>query len=235
MLKYKSYFSITIILICSFILGRGAAIFASTYLLSNTTTDYSKYTIVLDAGHGGMDPGKIGINNYFEKDINLAICLKLEKLLLNKGFNVIMTRTDDIDLSPTDSNNHKSDDLKKRVSIIEDNKADITISIHQNSFTDSSTHGPQTFFLTISEESEQLATLIQNNLDNSLDINESRGIKNNDDYYILKKSPTPTVIVECGFLSNPNEANLLITDSYQSKLARSIYSGICEYFNSNTI
>ncbi|MEE1100521.1 MAG: N-acetylmuramoyl-L-alanine amidase [Agathobacter sp.] len=189
-----------------------------------------KCCIAIDAGHGGLDPGKVGINGALEKDINLAIALKLSKLLEEKGFSVILTRTSTEDLSDKDSTNRKLDDLRNRVKLISDKKADFTVSIHQNSFTDPSVRGPQTFYYSESEESKTLASIIQLSLDTSLEIEKSRGIKENSDYYIFKKNPTPTVIVECGFLSNSDEASLLTTDEYQNKITKAICDGIIDYY-----
>lgn len=210
----------------SFLFGRQAAAFAKSHNLQNRST-----VIVLDAGHGGMDPGKVGVNNVLEKDVNLAIVYKLKEILQNKGFTVVLTRTDDGDLSSEDSNNHKMEDLTKRVDIIKENHADLVVSIHQNSFTDASSCGPQVFYYGESSESEVLATELQNALDDTLNISVSRGIKVNNGYYLFKNSPAPMVIVECGFLSNANEADLLATDAYQSRLARAIYGGICTYLS----
>ena len=164
-----------------------------------------------------------------EKDLNLAIVYKLKELFENKGFTVVLTRTDDDDLSSENSTNHKMEDLTKRVDIIKKHHADLVVSIHQNSFTDTSSCGPQVFYYGASEESKTLAIQLQNALDEALEVSDSRGIKCNNGYYIFKNSPAPIVIVECGFLSNSNEADLLATDAYQSKLARTIYEGVCRY------
>lgn len=213
-----------LLFIFSFLFGRQAAAFAKNHNLKNRST-----VIVLDAGHGGRDPGKVGVNNVLEKDLNLAIVYKLKELFENKGFTVVLTRTDDDDLSSENSTNHKIEDLTKRVDIIKKNRADLVVSIHQNSFTDTSSCGPQVFYYGASEESKTLAIQLQNALDEALEVSDSRGIKCNNGYYIFKNSPAPIVIVECGFLSNSNEADLLATDGYQSKLARTIYEGVCRY------
>ncbi len=223
--KYIKNFLVVLLLCTSFIFGRGLAVYG------NDSTSAKPCTIVLDAGHGGDDPGKIGINGALEKDINLSITLKLKQLLENKGYNVVLTREDSNDLSSEDASNHKREDMKKRVQIMSDSDAAITVSIHQNSFTDESVHGPQVFYYASSSDSMELATVVLSSLDKTLSMTESRGIKANDSYYLLKKSPTPTIIVECGFLSNYNEADALTTDSYQNKIARGIYLGICEYLS----
>lgn len=210
----------------SFFSARGMAYLVHAHA-SNTSP--SDITIVIDAGHGGADPGKVGFNNILEKDVNLAIAIKLEKLFMNKGFNTIMTRESDCDLSGDESLHRKVYDLRNRIKLIEDNNATIAVSIHQNSFPDSAVHGPQVFYYSDSDLSQKLATLVQKEIDDNLFISQSRGIKANSDYFLLKKSPTPTVIVECGFLSNPDEASALVDDGYQNKLIRAIYLGICNY------
>lgn len=216
-----------LLLIFSFLFGRQVAAFARTHNMQNRST-----VIVLDAGHGGMDPGKVGINNVLEKDVNLAIVYKLKEILENKGYTVVLTRTDDKDLSSENATNHKMEDLVNRVDIMKSNHANLVISIHQNSFPNESCYGPQVFYYGSSAESERLATELQNALDQTLEVSESRGIKCNNDYYIFKNSPAPIVIVECGFLSNSQEADLLNDEMYQSKLARAIYEGIGNYLSS---
>ncbi len=223
--KYIKNFLVALLLCTSFISGRGLAVYGSD------STDSKACTIVLDAGHGGDDPGKIGINGALEKDINLSITLKLKQLLENKGYNVVLTREDSNDLSSENASNHKREDMNKRVDIMSNSDAAITVSIHQNSFTDESVYGPQVFYYASSDDSMELASVVLSSLDETLAMTESRGIKANDSYYLLKKSPTPTIIVECGFLSNYNEADALTTDSYQNKIARGIYLGICEYLS----
>lgn len=191
-----------------------------------------KCCVAIDAGHGGPDPGKVGINGELEKDVNLAIALKLSEMLEKKGFSVILTRTTTDDLASGSADNRKLEDLQNRVALIEKSKADYTVSIHQNSFTDSSVCGPQTFYYSESESSKEFAAIIQQSLDSILDTEKSRGIKANSDYYLFRKNPTPTVIVECGFLSNPTEAKLLTSDEYQNTVAKAIYNGIIDYWNS---
>lgn len=214
-------------------------LFVSVFFLAYSFAAYAKSssnkikcTIAIDAGHGGQDPGKVGINGALEKDVNLAIALKLSDLLEKKGFKVVLTRTTTNDLAEVNSTNRKLDDLKKRVEIINNNKVDFSVSIHQNSFTNANVCGPQTFYYEQSQDSKDLASLIQESLDSSLEITNPREIKANSDYYIFKKIPTPTVIVECGFLSNPDEAQKLTTDEYQNKIVKAIYNGIINYYNS---
>ncbi|MBR4026675.1 MAG: N-acetylmuramoyl-L-alanine amidase [Lachnospiraceae bacterium] len=198
-----------------------------------TTQNSSKYCIVLDAGHGANDPGKIGINNVLEKDINLSIVLKLKPLLENKGFYVVLTRDSDKILASEDSSSIKRDDMIARVNLIKETSPILTVSIHQNSFTDSSSKGPQVFYYTSSTESKALADNMQNRMNQILSPEKERTPQKNDSYYLLKNSPTPIIIAECGFLSNSYEADLLTTELYQLKVARSVYFGIIDYCKTN--
>ena len=217
--------------VSSFLLARAGAAFVS----AKSTTDSPK-CIVLDAGHGGSDPGKVGCGDILEKDINLAIVYKLKTLFENKGFKVVLTRTDDKPLAAKNSQNMKVEDMRNRVALITETMPVMTISIHQNSFPDSASSGPQVFLSDQSPEGEVIAATLQDTLNTIMDPPKPRVSKSNDDYYILKKTPTPTVIVECGFLSNEKEASDLTTEAYQEKLARAIYLGTCEYLaNQSTL
>lgn len=190
----------------------------------------SKIVVVIDPGHGGSDPGKVGINDALEKDINLAIAMKLKELLENEGYEVVLTRKDNNGLYKDSDTNKKVADMKKRCEIIENAEADIVVSIHQNSYTNESVSGAQVFYYKNSQEGKKLAAAIQEALKNYLDEDNNRVEKANDSYYMLLHTPCPTVIVECGFLSNYEEAQALITEDYQQKVAQAIMMGIEEYF-----
>ena len=190
--------------------------------------------IVLDAGHGGFDPGKVGINEALEKDINLSIVKKLRTLLEEEGFTVYLTREDDKLLAPANSTSKKKDDMIARIEMITELNPFFTISIHQNSFTDASTSGPQVFYYKDSEESATMAQVIQDVLNVQLAPAKKRVPQANENYYLLTRTPTPTVIVECGFLSNPTEADLLTQEEYQSRVANSIFLGILSYYEAST-
>lgn len=185
------------------------------------TTEKAK--IVIDSGHGGSDPGKIGINGVLEKDVNLKIAYKLKNLLEEQGVAVVMTRKTETGLADS-----KADDMKRRVEIINQEKPVLCVSIHQNSYSDEMIKGAQVFYYTHSDKGEQVAELLQQEL-LKVDADNTRQKKANDTYYVLKKSEVPTVIVECGFLSNRKEAELLNTDEYQQRLAEAIASGIVKY------
>lgn len=153
-------------------------------------------TIVVDAGHGGIDPGKIGINNALEKDINLAIALKLERSLRENGINVVMTRKDDNGLYKETDSNKKVIDMKNRLAIIEEAKPVLAVSIHQNSYPDSSVSGVQVFYYKDSAKSKEAAEIMQAQLIRTLKPKKERVAKDNSSYYLLKKTSVPIVIVE---------------------------------------
>ena len=186
--------------------------------------------IVIDPGHGGEDLGKIAVDGALEKDINLTIALALGTYLKEHGADVHYTRQTDEGLYSSGAVSKKSEDLKKRCSIVENVNPDITISIHQNSYTESYVKGAQVFYYSQSAPSMELAKNIQKELIQTADPENHREAKANDSYYILKRTVSPTVIVECGFLSNPKEAELLQKESYQKKIVQGIYNGIVQYF-----
>lgn len=203
--------------------------FAGIPLKKANATEEVKKVIVVDAGHGGNDPGKVSGNNVLEKDVNLQIATKLANELENAGFRVVMTRTEDNGLYKEDDVNKKAADLRARCEIAEEENADLLISIHQNSFSDSNVRGGQTFYYTHSVKGKKMALLIQEHL-KSADKDNTREAKANDSYYLLIHTPCICVIVECGFLSNAAEAELLVSDEYQNRLADSITDGVKEYF-----
>ena len=226
---------LTVLLVLAMIfLARESVQFVST-LEEGTRKAFQKngdeITIVVDAGHGGMDPGKIGINNALEKDINLAVALKLERNLRENGINVVMTRTDDSGLYKETDSNKKVRDMKNRLAIIEEAKPALAVSIHQNSYPDSSVSGVQVFYYKDSVKSKEAAEIMQTQMIRTLKPRKERVAKDNSSYYLLKKTSVPIVIVECAFMSNPTEAELLTQDSYQERVAWAIYMGIMQIIN----
>lgn len=208
----------------AFLLARPDVVFVQS---ENITEE--KICIVIDAGHGGSDPGKVGVNGALEKDINLALALKLKELLKNKDFEIILTRDSDIGLYSEGSTNKKVEDMQNRCKIITEANPNFTISLHQNSYTTSDVCGAQVFYYGQSAAGKELAEILQSSLIANVSPENKRVAKANESYYLLKKTPTPTVIVECGFLSNPSEADLLLTEDYQNTLTNAIYLGILEY------
>lgn len=189
--------------------------------------------VVIDAGHGGFDPGKVGVNNALEKDINLAIAMELKELLELNDIKVIMTRETDQGLYSESDRNKKAEDMKARVKIINESNAALVVSIHQNSFTQESSHGAQLFYYSKSNIGKEFAEIMQTQIKETLKDGNHRVEKANDNYYLLKNSNYPIVIVECGFLSNNKEAALLATSEYQRKLAWAIHLGILQFMNKN--
>lgn len=190
-----------------------------------------KQVVVLDAGHGGSDPGKIGINHALEKDINLAIVEKIRFYLEQEGVEVVLTRADDNGLYTAADGNKKRADMRKRCEIITQTEASLVVSIHQNSYHDESVKGAQVFYYKSSARGKRLAELIQKRFDYVLGEENRRTIKANDSYYLLLHTSCPIVIVECGFLSNWGEAEKLIDPDYQDRVAWTIYMGIMQYLN----
>lgn len=192
-------------------------------------TPVTNRVVIIDAGHGGGDPGAIGITGTLEKDINLNIALKLQQFIEKNGGTVLMTRVDDEMLGTT-----KREDMNIRKKLREENSGDIFVSIHLNSFPKSNCNGAQTFYAD-NEESKVLAEKIQKNMVKFLDEDNTRIAKKLSDVYLLKKVNIPSIIVECGFLSNSKEEKLLADEQYQSKIAFAVYSGILEFFNEENL
>lgn len=191
----------------------------------------SSPVVVIDAGHGGKDPGKVGVNGALEKEINLQIALRLKSLLEQNDVAVVLTREEDKDLASEQTTSRKNEDLRARVALIAAAEPMVMVSIHQNSYPEEEVDGAQVFYYSGSDSGKMLGSIIQNNLKSEIDDGNHRVAKANKEYYLLKKATCPAVIVECGFLSNPAEAALLVTEEYQEKLAFSIHLGIMEYIN----
>lgn len=185
--------------------------------------------LVIDAGHGAFDPGKVGVNGAKEKEINLAIAKKLRTYMEAAGFTVYMTRESDDALYAETDSNKKAADMRSRIQTMEEKKPEFSVSIHQNSFTQESSFGAQVFYYGNSAEGKQLAECLQTTIKSVIADENHREAKANESYYLLRKSPCPMVIVECGFLSNNREAELLVTEEYQDKMAWAICLGITEY------
>lgn len=189
--------------------------------------------VVIDPGHGGADPGKVGLSGTKEKDINLGIAKELGNVLMKNGYKVVMTRTEDVVLSSGEKFS-KVGDLNARCKTINDtyaaNQECVLISIHQNSFTQQSVHGAQCFYYQRSEKSKQLAEIIQKHLNERINTEKAKKEKPNDSYYMLINSKCPGVIVECGFLSNSEEEAKLSSPEYQKELAEIFKTCLDEYF-----
>lgn len=227
--KNDILFLLSVICISVFMLN-----FSLNYKTASVFLSSSGRVVVLDAGHGNIDGGAVGANGSIEKDINLAICQKLQAYLEQNGITVVLTRNDDnaiVDTKNKTVRQIKRDDLKYRRNMRDIEGADIFVSVHMNKFPDAKYKGAQVFYASTPEKSKLLGETIQNSLIENLDKSNTRMAKKAENsIYILKNSKTPSVIVECGFLSNEAEEKLLQSESYQKKVAWSIFAGIEKYF-----
>jgi N-acetylmuramoyl-L-alanine amidase len=212
--RYLIYFIIVIALIVTLLV----------IPLSQPVMSQRDTVIVIDAGHGGFDGGAEGrLTGIKEDGLNLAVSKKLEAMFKNQGYTVIMTREDEDALGRT-----KDEDMKNRKQIIENSNADIVISIHMNKFVDTSCHGPVVFYHEDSAEGEKLAKLMQVKLVELLKPERPR-VEKPESYFILRSGEAPCVLVECGFLSNERDEQLLQTEEYQELCASAIFKGAMLY------
>lgn len=210
----------------------GKVVNASEYVETLSTTGK---VVVLDAGHGGEDPGAVSAySGAKEKDITLVITQKTKKLLEDAGYTVLMTRSEDIlgyDDEKLSMTAKRRQDLLKRKKMMDESKADIVISIHLNSFSDSQYHGAQTFYTKESLSSKKLAISLQTALKEILEPeNEREALLKSEEIIITKNCKVTTAIVECGFLSNQEEEKKLVDEAYQTKIAEAIKAGVDNYF-----
>jgi len=204
---------------------------SSNNLVETTSTPVSGK--VIDAGHGVPDEGAQSSTGTTEAETNLKISLKVQNLLEQSGCTVILTRSDENAIYDVDSNTLKQkkiSDIRNRVKIGNESSADIFVSIHLNKIPQQQYYGWQCFYKEGNEQSNKLAKSIQENLNKSMQKENNRVAMKIDNIYIIKHVEIPTSIVECGFLSNPEEEKQLLDDNYQNRLAWGIYSGIINYF-----
>ena len=220
-----------ILLVSMYFVARESAAYINSDNVVVGEKEEKQFCVVVDAGHGGADPGKVGINGDLEKDINLQIAEKLKMFLEAQGVKVVMTRTDGEGLYDENASNKKVQDMKRRIAIIEEAQPEIVVSIHQNSYHEEYVHGAQVFYYNGSVTGKKLADLIQKRFVINVDPENKREAKANDSYYLLKKTSQPIVIVECGFLSNSAEAEKLHSETYQEKTAWAVHMGILQYLN----
>lgn len=201
--------------ICAFARGGAAA--------SNAIPQCA-LTVVLDAGHGGIDVGAVGANGTIESDLNLKYCQMLKGVLEEYGVNVVMTRSTKDGLYSEFKNGFKREDMRKRKEIIVATNPDAVISIHMNKYSASSSHGAQVFYDDEKGTGKVLAETLQEIFKKQLD--SARAEAQAGDLYMLKCIDKPSILVECGFLSNPEEERLLITPEYQKKICLCIASAL---------
>lgn len=204
-------------------------VLGTTYLYSFSLPSASKI-IVIDAGHGGIDPGanRLGVR---EKDINLAIALKLKEILHQQGFRVVLSRQSDIELSPECDNKkirgryHR--DLAARVEMVEEADADLFVSIHANAVSNGSRHGAEVFYAPKSATGKELAKAIQNELCNVAKVSRTAMPA---DYFVLRRNKIPAVLIEVGYITNSQERLLLQSSEYQQEVASAIAKGILLFY-----
>lgn len=239
-MKYKrvAVTSIVLIIILVIIISYfGFASLAASFGYSKTghrdkaspTASIPKPTVIIDAGHGGIDPGAVD-NGLVEKDLNLKVAEKLKAFLSIAGVDTLMTRSDDSLLGQGETvRKHKTADLKERLNILNAAENCVFVSIHMNKFSSASARGLQAFYASASSDANVLAENIQE-FARLLDPSNKRQIKpDGKTIYILENTNKTAVLVECGFISNAEESRLLASDEYQNKLAFAIYCGIIKY------
>jgi len=193
-----------------------------------------KPVVVLDAGHGGLDSGAVGKNGTLEKDVNLAIVKALRDMLEMSGFQVVLTRDEDIsiyDAGVEGIRNQKLSDMDNRLEIIQSYPDSVFLCIHQNNYTDPKYFGGQMFYNNNNPDNRTLAQIMQNRF-SVLQPGNDREIKlSGNELFLLKSNKNPSLMIECGFLSNPDEEAKLATWEYQQKVAFTIYSGLMEFID----
>lgn len=204
-----------------------------TQIVSYTASKFNGITIVLDAGHGGRDGGSVGANGTIEKTINLEYTLLLKDRLVNAGYRVILTRKNDDGLYNAFAKNKKLSDMNERFKIIKKANPNLVVSIHMNSFKNSSARGASTYYRQGDKASQTVGDLIQKSLHASCNANYTNSKVG--DYYILNCSYYTSVLIECGFISNPNEEALLNSKEYKLKFVEAVFDGIFLYFGNNSI
>lgn len=211
---------ISIVLVCS-IVGVCCAV-------QTAASPKPEYTIVIDAGHGGRDGGAVGSSGVTESELNLKYAKELKSLCEDFGIGVVMTRSDMNGLYDESAPNKKKSEMERRKNIINSSRADLVISIHMNSFPLPSSNGAYVFYANGSDEGYSLAKSVQTSLCQSFD--NAREYVSVGDYFVLNYSSIPSVLVECGFLSNPQEEANLKSDEYCQKFCYSLLVGILSYF-----
>lgn len=195
----------------------------------------NKTKIVLDAGHGGIDGGVVGkLTGIKESELNLKVVKKLEKYLINSGISVTLTRNSDAGLYGVATKNLKKKDMQKRSEIINSASPDLIVSVHMNKYSLSTRRGAQVFYKANDEKSKLLAESVQNCFNDMEEASRNCSVLTGD-YYILKCSNYPSIIAECGFLSNSQDETLLVTEEYQDKIAYAIFKGIVGYLTQNNL
>lgn len=206
-----------------------AIILSSFFVAKNVVAKpMQHYSVVIDAGHGGLDGGCVGKSTgVYESDLNLKFAYNLQKQLSNFGISCTLTRKTTDGLYDINAKNHKKSEMSVRKKIIDDTSPNLVISLHMNSYPLQSCQGAQTFYKKDNEQSKILANNIQEELCTLTNTKSSQGKVG--DYYIVNCTNIPSVLVECGFLSNIEEEKLLVTTTYQTKICYAISVGIIKF------
>lgn len=232
----KKSIKLTVSIVCCFIALAICARFTER-VLPTAAAPSDKPIVVLDAGHGGLDSGAVGVTGVLEKNINLSIVLALREMLEMSGFQVVLTRDQDISIHDPDVTgirNQKLNDMDNRLEIIQSYPDSIFLCIHQNNYTDPQYFGGQMFYNNNNPNNRTLAQIMQNKFA-VLQPGNDREIKlSGDELFLLKSNQNPSLMIECGFLSNPDEEAKLSTWEYQQKVAFTIYGGLMEYLDAVT-
>ena len=223
----KNYLAVISILLITIITA--IVCFGALYKKPIGNASANNVKIVLDAGHGGVDGGVTGVlTGVKESDLNLKVVKKLESLLINAGFSVVLTRVTDAGLYGVSSSSLKKKDMEKRRSIIKKAKPNLVVSIHMNKYSLQTRRGAQVFYKPNDERGKLLAQCVQDSFNQMQECVKQSNILTGD-YYILNCTEYPSIIAECGFLSNPEDEALLIKEEYQESIAYSIFKGIVAY------
>ncbi len=222
----KIFVSVFVFSLVVFMLAAAFKVYEPMNLAASARQTTIRPTVVLDAGHGGFDGGATSVYGNIEKDINLSIAKKTEDFLKILGFEVVMTRKDENALA-----SNKKDDMYKRLEIVKGTPDSVFVSIHQNNYSQSQYFGAQMFYGSQNkDDSRALALVLQENFKANINPQNTREVKTApNDLFLFKKSPVPSVLIECGFLSNFNEAKLLVNNEYQNKIAFTIAQSIAEF------
>ena len=229
-------FLLMYILIAVFILYLTFRVNFGSYALGNRfagadNPDAEALVVIIDAGHGGIDSGAVGIDNIIEKDINLSVAKKLEQLLNITNIEVVMTRTEDVLLNNDNAPRRKASDLTNRIRVCQKYPSALFISIHMNTYPQEKYKGLQVFYSTNNLESANLADILKKNNQKYLQPDNNREIRRGKNIFVLERTNNCAVLIECGFLTNHEEARLLNTDDYQNKLSRILFISILQHLD----
>ncbi len=237
-IKIRFYLSIVLVIIFS-ALTVGSHIIDKFAVDTVSSDNLQNKTIIIDAGHGGIDGGTSASDGTVEKDLNLQISLKINEILKSMGIKTVMTRTDDASLNDQNASTirqKKVSDIKNRLAIINETDDAVFVSIHQNHFSQEKYSGAQVFYSKNNPQSQVLAEKIRFQLISVLQPENTREIKpSGSEIYLLHHAKVPAVMVECGFLSNYNETQLLKDEEYQRKLAFTVAMGIIDFLNQTEV